>query len=115
MPCLSSLLEITACIASLRPREIKQTIISSQKDKQGINFKEGAKKKNISPPHEWCKFPLFNFKFQACRRRMRDLVDYSGINWDQAVNYHCGHILPNALGKLTFRFWSFKARLVNLW
>ena len=39
----SSLLEIIALIVSLVPRECKQAIISSQEDKQGIQFKEGAK------------------------------------------------------------------------
>ena len=38
MPCLSSLLEIAALIASLM--ECKQAIISSQEDKQDIKFKE---------------------------------------------------------------------------
>ena len=33
---------ITTLIASLVPRECKQAIISSQKDKQGIKFKEGS-------------------------------------------------------------------------
>ena len=45
--------EITALIASLVSREFKQAIISSQEDKQGNKFKEGAiqccKEKNYFP------------------------------------------------------------------
>ena len=59
MPCLSSLLEITALIASLVPRECKQGIrfcIPYKEDKQCIKFKEGAinccKEKITSPPNE---------------------------------------------------------------
>ena len=37
MLCLSSLLEITALIASLLSRERMQAIISSQEEKQGLN------------------------------------------------------------------------------
>ena len=43
--CLSSLLEITDLIASLIRREGKQAIISSQEDKQSINFKKGVIKR----------------------------------------------------------------------
>ena len=54
----SSLLEITALIASLVPQECKQPIISSQEDKQGIKFKKGAIKcckEKITSPNEWRK------------------------------------------------------------
>ena len=63
MPCLCSLLEISALIAFLVPRECKQAIISSQEDKQGIKFKfkEGAinccKEKNYFPPNEGRNIP----------------------------------------------------------
>ena len=61
---LSSLHKITAFIASLVPRECKQAIISSQEDKQGIEFKEGAikccKEKNTSPPNDWCNIPFYD-------------------------------------------------------
>ena len=62
MPYLSSLLEITALISSLIPRECKQAIILRAEDKQGNKFKEEAikccREKNSSPPNEWCKIPL---------------------------------------------------------
>ena len=53
MPCLSSLLEITALTATLVPRECKQAILSSQEGKQGFKLKEGAikcgKEKKLFP------------------------------------------------------------------
>ena len=62
MPCLSSLLEITALVASLVPWECKQAIILSQEDKQGVKLKEGAikccKEKMTSPPPELRNIPF---------------------------------------------------------
>ena len=61
MPCLSSLLEITALITSLVPQECKQAIISSQEDKLGVKFNEGAvkccKEKITSSLNEWPNIP----------------------------------------------------------
>ena len=59
MPCLSSLLEITALIASLILRECKLAIISSQEDKQGIEFNEGVIK--------WCTKKCLRYAYQHLR------------------------------------------------
>ena len=56
---------ITALIASLVPREYKHAIISSLEDKQGTQFKEGAKnfckEKMTSSPKEWRNIPLNHY------------------------------------------------------
>ena len=87
MPCLSSLLEIIALVASLVPCECHQAIISSQEDKQVIKFKAGAikcykEKKITSPPNEWHNIPfrvLCSGGFLTCHRKVKTVISRSNV------------------------------------